>query len=321
MGETRTTRWRRFGHDRLYVQRADGTRLGYWDLFLDQPHAHQPAYADELATAAREWRGAGVAAEPQAPDAGAGAAADRSIDPPAPTPAPAPAATRAATRATDRARATDPAGLAHGVRPAPHPRRRRRPAAGPGRSRGRPVRTALARVLRVHTSERAWRIGADGEEKVAAQLAELARRDPAWGFLHAVPVGDRGSDIDHVVVGPGGVFTLNAKNHPGKRVWVGGSTVMVGGQRVPYVRNSRHEAKRAARLLSAAVGTEVPVQGVVVLVGATDVTIKTQPDDVAVVTRRRLRRWLADRPVVLTPPQVVAAFEAARRSATWQPHR
>jgi hypothetical protein len=47
-----------------------------------------------------------------------------------------------------------------------------------------PVRTFLARVLRVHTDERAWRIGADGEEKVAVQLAKLIKRDPPWRVLH-----------------------------------------------------------------------------------------------------------------------------------------
>ena len=55
-----------------------------------------------------------------------------------------------------------------------------------------PVRTFLARLLRVHTDERAWRIGADGEEKVAAQLAKLIKRDPRWRVLHAVPVGENG---------------------------------------------------------------------------------------------------------------------------------
>ncbi len=41
-----------------------------------------------------------------------------------------------------------------------------------------PVRTMVARVLGVHTDERAWRIGADGEQKVAGQLAKLAKKDP-----------------------------------------------------------------------------------------------------------------------------------------------
>ena len=123
-----------------------------------------------------------------------------------------------------------------------------------------PVKTVLARVLGVHTDERAWRIGADGEEKVAAQLAKVARKDSRWRFLNAIPVGDRGSDIDHLLIGPGGVFTVNAKHHPGAKIWVGGNTFMVNGHRQPYVRNSRYEATRAAKLLTAACGFPVHVE-------------------------------------------------------------
>jgi hypothetical protein len=180
-----------------------------------------------------------------------------------------------------------------------------------------PVRTFVARMLRVHTDERAWRIGADGEEKVAAQLAKLARKDPRWRHLHAIPVGVNGSDIDHVVIGPGGVFSLNAKHHPGGKVWVGGDTLMINGQRRPYIRNSRHEAQRATRLLTAACGFPVFVTGLVVPVGADDITIKTAPDDVHVVNRRRLARWLRARPAVLTDERIEMIFDSARRSTTW----
>lgn len=183
----------------------------------------------------------------------------------------------------------------------------------------RPIHTALARVLRVHTDERAWRIGADGEEKVAVRLAKLAKRDPQWRFLHAVPVGERGSDIDHLVIGPPGVFTLNAKNHPGAKIWIGGDTFMVNGQRHPYVRNSRFEARRAAKLLSAATGAPVLAVGVIVPVGAADIRVKKLPADVKVVNRMRLVRWLESLPPVLPPNHIDALFNAARRSTTWKP--
>lgn len=182
-----------------------------------------------------------------------------------------------------------------------------------------PIRTAVARVLRVHTDERAWRIGADGEEKVAVRLAKLAKRDPQWRFLHAVPVGERGSDIDHLVIGPPGVFTLNAKNHPGAKIWIGGDTFLVNGQRQPYVRNSRFEARRAARLLSASTGAPVVAVGVIVPVGAADIRVKKLPADVKVVNRMRLVRWLESLPLVLPPERIDALFNAARRSTTWQP--
>jgi hypothetical protein len=199
-----------------------------------------------------------------------------------------------------------------------------RPAGSTARERARlereaaPARTALARLLRVHTAERAWRLGADGEVKVAAELGKLARKDPRWRSLNAIPVGDRGADIDHLVVGPGGVYTLNAKHHPGARVWVGGDVLMVNGARHPYVRNSRHEALRAGRLLSAASGSPVHVVGVVVPVNANDLTIAKPPADVHVVGRRRLRRWLRRRPTVLDDDTIEAIFQVARRSTTWQ---
>jgi hypothetical protein len=52
--------------------------------------------------------------------------------------------------------------------------------------------------------------GAEGERKVGAILEALA---PEYHVLHGVWLG-RG-DIDHVLVGPGGTFTIETKSHPG----------------------------------------------------------------------------------------------------------
>jgi hypothetical protein len=180
-----------------------------------------------------------------------------------------------------------------------------------------PVRTLLGRLLGVHTDERAWRLGAKGEERVGSRLESLARKDARWRLLHAIEVGSRGADIDHLVVGPGGIFTLNAKHHPRATVWVGGDVLMVNGQRQPYVRNSRHEAQRAARVLSTAIGGSVGVRGAVVLVGVRELTVKSAPEDVAVLYRESLVRWLRRQPVVLDEPQVNRIYELARRPETW----
>lgn len=179
-----------------------------------------------------------------------------------------------------------------------------------------PVRTALGRVMRVHTPARAWRLGAAGEVRVGAQLDTLAQCDPRWHVVHSVPVGSRGSDIDHVAIGPAGVFTINTKHHPGGRIWVAGDTVKVNGLRLAYIRTSRHEAERASRLLSDACGFAVPVTPLIVFVNAEQVTIKESPHDVHVLTRRALRRWLRRRPELLTT-NGEAIFDRARRSSTW----
>jgi hypothetical protein len=81
-----------------------------------------------------------------------------------------------------------------------------------------------------------------------------AKLGDGWHWIHAVPVGENGSDIDHVVIGPAGVFTLNAKRHPGRKAWIAEWAVMVNGNKTDYLRNSRFEAARASTSLSSACG-------------------------------------------------------------------
>ncbi|HWD08974.1 MAG TPA: nuclease-related domain-containing protein [Actinomycetota bacterium] len=180
-----------------------------------------------------------------------------------------------------------------------------------------PVRTLVARAFRVKTEERSWRIGAKGEAKVGRLLADLTGGDPRWRVIHSVPVGTAGSDIDHVAIGPGGIFTLNTKNHPDAKVWVAGDTFMVNGQWHPYVRNSRHEARRAAKLLGAVAGVPVSVTGVIVVMGAKSVTVRELPPDVRIVERRQLLPWLRAQPEWLPLAGIDHLYGIARRSTTW----
>ncbi|MCG2623029.1 NERD domain-containing protein [Arthrobacter sp. I2-34] len=161
---------------------------------------------------------------------------------------------------------------------------------------------------------RPWYLGALGEIRVGKILARLG---PDWTVLHAVPVGAGTSDIDHVVIGPAGVFTLNTKNHANQSVWVAGNTLMVAGHRQRHIPNAAHEASRAARLLTAAAGEPVAVTGVLVIVGAKTLTVREQPAGVAVVTDRQLLRWLTRRKPVLDPVQVARIGAAACLPGTW----
>ena len=181
-----------------------------------------------------------------------------------------------------------------------------------------PVRTFIARVLGAKTDERAWRIGADGEEMVAVELFNLNKKDPRWNYLHAIPVGENGSDIDHIVVGPGGVFTLSTKHHPEAKIGVAGDSFLVNGSKVPYVRNSRFEAKRAGELLTKACGFPVKAFGVIVPVGSDMPVVRAQPADVYVVARRTLISWLLAATPKLEASTIDAITAMARRSTTWQ---
>jgi hypothetical protein len=53
--------------------------------------------------------------------------------------------------------------------------------------------------------------GAKGEEDVGAILDDLAGR--GWQPIHDVFI--RRGNVDHIVVGPGGIFTLETKSHRG----------------------------------------------------------------------------------------------------------
>jgi hypothetical protein len=94
---------------------------------------------------------------------------------------------------------------------------------------------------------------------------------------------------------------------------------MVNGARQPYIRNARHEAERASRLLSAAVGQPVSVHGLVVTVNARSFTIKTAPKPgVTVLYRRQLAKWLLQLGPSLDQDLLNRIWEAARRSTTWE---
>jgi hypothetical protein len=181
------------------------------------------------------------------------------------------------------------------------------------------VGTFLARAFDLNTDERSWRVGAGGEETVGARLEKL--RKHGWLILHAVEVGERGSDIDHVVIGPGGVFTLNTKRHPNKSVWVGRHTVMVDGHKTQYLRASRFEGERASRLLTKAVGFPVLARpALVFLTGSLipNVTIKQPPDDVIILDRTDIPGAFRRATCRLSPEQIELIYDQARRSTTWR---
>ena len=176
-----------------------------------------------------------------------------------------------------------------------------------------PARAFLSKVLGVHTDERAWRRGAAGEEEVARQLDKLG---PSWRVIHSVPVGSNETDIDHVVIGPPGVFTLNTKNHLGGRVTVTSKAIYVNGTFQPYLAKSRAEGKRATKLLTTSSGYEVIAQPMIVIM-ADELKIKGLTEGVHVVGRKRISRWLLNQRQTLLPEQVDSIYAVARHRSTW----
>jgi hypothetical protein len=289
MAQLVETRWTRYGHDRVYVKTVDGEQIGHVDLKSGTITVEIEEFADAVVQCRDRWVGAAALPPPRSP----------TLDPPASTPFSPPTV----------------------LDVPPPPRDLSTNAAGAAAKAKRdevnaeaPVLNLVARVLGVKTDERNWRVGAKGEEMVAKELQKLS---PHWKVLHAVEVGEKGTDIDHIVIGPAGVFTLNTKRRRHGHAWVADRAIRVNNQRTDYLRNSRHEGSRASRLLSAAHGSPIDVRPVIVFVGLNEFEVKQQPPDVHVTTRKRLVEWLDELPIVWDSAKIDAVFETARRSTTW----
>ena len=161
---------------------------------------------------------------------------------------------------------------------------------------------------------RSWYLGAIGEIVVAEKLERLGE---GWHVINAVPVGAAGSDIDHVVIGPTGVFTINTKAHANKKVWAAGQALRINGFKQNYIRNSQHEAARASKLLTSAVGRPIDVTPLIVMVGISELNLGVRRPTVEVVTSRGIVRNLRRRRRILTPDAVAEIADVAGRRGTW----
>lgn len=158
-----------------------------------------------------------------------------------------------------------------------------------------------------------WFKGAQGERQVAAALEALG---PEYTVLHSVPVGKRSTDIDHVVIGPTGVFSINTKNHSGHSVWVGGRTLLVDGHRTPHMHRAVQEGERATVLLSAAAGGPIPVQPVIV-VAADRLRFGDKPPAAVTLEPAQVGAWIAGLPRVHSPEAVRYLSMLAEERGTW----
>lgn len=173
----------------------------------------------------------------------------------------------------------------------------------------------LARAAGIRTRDRAWRIGEAGEIRVGARLDRL--RGHGWHVLHSIPLG-RGGDIDHLLIGPAGVFTANTKHHPDARVSVGRSVVFVRGCQVTYIGKALREANRVEGALSSALGRAVTVEPLVIIHGASvSGWLLRRPRGVKVLPSWAAAWWLR-LPGRHRNADIEALYAAARQPTTWR---
>lgn len=163
--------------------------------------------------------------------------------------------------------------------------------------------------------------GAEGEEATAAELCALSAK--GWVVLHDVRwPGRRFANVDHVVIGPPGVFVIDSKNWSGRISVRDGILQQNGYRREPAVAGAAEAALAVAQL------TDIVTPKLVlpVLCFVRDEPLSGWARDVIVCSTSNLVQMLESRPEVLSPAQVRDASlqldaQLSPRAAKAQPTR
>jgi hypothetical protein len=155
------------------------------------------------------------------------------------------------------------------------------------------------------------------QRQTQRQLAGMRRR--GYLTLHARPIPDSREVIDHLVVGPTGVYAIDSekwrKDFPirtraGKQLWHGPES------KKQRLEHARWEAQQASERLSAALGREVIVRPAMAVYGPKIPWDVATIRDVDVFSGPRLGKYFARRARKkelrqITPDEVHEIFEAA----------
>lgn len=132
---------------------------------------------------------------------------------------------------------------------------------------------ALYRLIQVAEKRRRYRQGLDGEMAVGQELTELLK--DGMSVYHDIPADK--FNIDHIIVGPKGVFAVETKAHSKSKAGMGdaevkvrvdGSTLVFPNWReTEWVEQTRRQAKWVSAWLTRATGEKVDARPMLALPG------------------------------------------------------
>ena len=114
---------------------------------------------------------------------------------------------------------------------------------------------------------KAWKTGAEGEERIARRLAKLLKGKGVL-LLHDRRIPGSVANIDHIAIGPGGVTVIDAKNVKGKV-----AIERTGGLRNPRVENLRIGGRDRTKLVDGIERQVVEVRAALTALGHGDVDV------------------------------------------------
>ncbi|WP_205471587.1 nuclease-related domain-containing protein [Nocardioides sp. SYSU D00038] len=157
------------------------------------------------------------------------------------------------------------------------------------------ARRKRERAEALQRSAAAYERGAEGEEWTATALSVLP---PEWVVLHDLRWPGRArANLDHVAVGPGGVYVIDSKYWSGTLSTRGGVLRQNGRSRASTVASCAAAGRAVAEVLP---GLRVQP----VLCFTTAEGLDARVDDVLVCTTWSVAQLLRSRPTVLGPEQV-----------------
>lgn len=149
---------------------------------------------------------------------------------------------------------------------------------------------------------RAIRRRISGARAVARELWELVAQRPAWRVLHSVQADKGALELDQLVIGPGGVFTIHSVYRPTHEV---------------TADTAWYEARRTQEILGRATRVPITVQPVIVFVRTDQPRVEGSREGVEVLTENELVPWLESRRPMLTERELEIVHLAARDLRTW----
>ena len=174
---------------------------------------------------------------------------------------------------------------------------------------------AVFRFFRVRRDVEALRQGRDGEKDVGQKLEAL--RKNGYQVFHDL-IGD-GFNIDHVLIGPSGVFTIETKTHS-KRT--GNPSVVFDGEKILIdglepdrnpVLQAKAQASWLRELLSQSTGHNYDVRPVVVYPGWFVENKGSRNKTIWVLNPKGLPTFLDHEPVRLSPEDAqLASYHLSR---------
>ena len=189
-----------------------------------------------------------------------------------------------------------------------------------------PSQSAFSRLLGVDPLVREARRSYSGAQAELAVAECLAALGSEWTVLNSVPVTEEGFEdqlvIDHLVIGPAGIFTLSIQSHAGQSLWVGERTFIADGERLNHLAIAEEGGLAVARLLTAALAAggailDVVVTPCVVVDAPARLQVHQRPGRVQVVTARTFASWLTGLPRLKSPMAIEEFVTVAVSASTW----